>query len=584
MILALQQPHAIEAHVVRPLAVAPTPALLSTLKAPEGFRLTRFVDGVSNPRIVKVRPDGTVYATQRSEQNIVMFKDLDGDGVADTQREVASGTDMHGLAFTSDGKTAYVVGIRKLWRIPVLPDGAFGPKKELMDDLPDAGQHPNRTVEVGPDGRVYVSCGSTANDAVEHNPYNATVVVCDGDGGHRAILASGLRNTIGFDWDAQGRLFGWDQGIDWLGDDEQREEVNLIEKGRRYGWPFVYEDGKPDLNAHLPSEKGYTLEGWLKESVSPETTYTAHAAGMQMRFYRGAMFPNEYRGDAFATMHGSWNRKPPSGYEIVRVHFEDGKARSITPFLTGFLQNPKAERPSQFGRLCGLAEMPDGSLLIGDDEHGAIYRLVYGAPSEKAARLSAIDTTRLSPDLVDVPKKLDVKLGSFGEKNSEYAPGRAVSPEIAIRGLPAGTRTVALAMEDPDAPTIKPVVHWLAADLAVDERARAGAAILPGVRPGDAIVADPSVSRRDALPLPGGLRKATLLQGGAQGGTSPGRVGYYGPKPPVGDKPHRYHFTVYALDAKLGLKPGFNRLALIDAMRGHVLAQGTAVGEYAKAP
>lgn len=563
----LQPPKTIEAHVVRPLAVTPTPDRLATLKMPEGFHLTRYVDGLSNPRIVKVRPDGTVYATQRTDMNVVMLKDLDGDGVADLQRVVATGQDLHGLDFTKDGKTAYMVGIRKLWRAKVLPDGTFGPKVELMDDLPDAGQHPNRTVAVGPDGRIYISVGSTANDAVEHNPYNATMVVCDADGGHRAIFASGLRNTIGFDWNAGGRLFGWDQGIDWLGDEEQREEVNLIGKGNRYGWPFVYENGKPDLNAHLPIEKGYTLEGWEKESKGPEVTYTAHAAGMQMRFIRGAIFPKAYRGDALATMHGSWNRKPPSGYEVVRVHFENGRAESIEPFITGFLQDPDTDAPKQFGRICGLAEMPDGSFLVGDDEHGAIYCLTYGTVNAKAARLGAIDTSKLSPDLVNAPKMVSVRLGAFGERNSEYAPGRAISPSLSISGLPKGTKALALAMEDPDAPMVKPVIHWLMADLPVS------AQIEGDILPGDLV--------RFGNP-PASVPPIIGLVSGVQGGNSHGTVGYYGPKPPVGDKPHRYVFTVYALDGKLGLKPGFNRVALIDAMRGHVLSQGSAVGTYAK--
>ena len=563
----IQQNATIESHVVRPVKVAPTPERLATLRMPVGFHLTRWADGLSNPRILKVR-GGAVYATQRIDMNVVMLKDTDGDGVADLQREVASGTDLHGLAFKGDW--AYMVGIRKAWRARVMPDGTFGPKQELMRDLPDAGQHPNRTIEVGPDGRLYISIGSTANDAVEHNPYNATMVVCDPDGGHRAILASGLRNTVGFDWDAKGRLFGWDQGIDWLGDDAQREEVNRIEKGYRYGWPFVYENGKPDQNAHLPQEKGYTIQGWLAESKSPDATYTAHAAGMQMRFYRGAMFPAEYRGDAFATMHGSWNRRPPSGYEVVRVRFEDGRARSVEPFLTGFLQDPEGQ-PKQFGRLCGLAEMPDGSLLIGDDESGTILRLSYG-PTKAA--MQDVDTSRLSPDLVGAPRILNVKLGAFGFANSEYAPGRAMSPSLAVSGYPAGTRALALAMEDPDAPSIKPVVHWLMADVAAGGKLSGTLALPPGLLPGDV--------PRSSSPKP--ARDHSNDLDAVQGGNSHGTVGYYGPKPPVGDTPHRYVFTVYALDRKLGLKPGFNRMALLKAMGGHVLAQGSAVGTFSKSP
>lgn len=544
----------IEAHVVRPASVAPSPDLVASLKLPEGFHLTRWADGLANPRILKVYR-GAVYATQRTDANVVMLKDTDGDGVADLQREVAQGTDLHGIAFRGDW--AYLVGIRKLWRARVLSDGTLGAKQELMHDLPDAGQHPNRTVEVGPDGRLYVSCGSTANDAVEHNPYSATMVVCDPDGKNRAILASGLRNTIGYDWQpGTGRLFGWDQGIDWLGDDAQREEVNLVRKGRRYGWPFVYEEGKDDQNAHLAGEKGFTLQGWRAQSTSPELTYTAHAAGMQMRFYRGFMFPGEYRGDAFATMHGSWNRRPPSGYEVVRIRFSGGKAVGIEPFLTGFLRDPEGE-PRQFGRPCGLAEMADGSLLVGDDEHGAIYRVSYG-PSKAA--MQSVDTRKLLPELVGAPKSLTVRLGAFGEAQSEYALGGGKSPSLAISGYPKGTRALALAMEDPDA-GIKPLIHWLMADLATEPKKPDKVSIPAELRPGDHYY-----SHFDAV----------------QGGNSHGTVGYSGPKPPIGDMPHRYVFTVYALDRKLALKAGFNRMGLLKAMKGHVLGMGSATGTYAK--
>ena len=559
----------IAAHVVRPASVSPTPALLASLTMPEGFHLLRWADGLANPRILKVYR-GVVYATQRTDENVVMLKDTDGDGLADVQREVARGTDLHGIAFRGDW--AYLVGIRKLWRARVLPGGALGPKQELMHDLPDAGQHPNRTVEVGPDGRIYISCGSTANDAVEHNPYNATMVVCDPDGKNRAILASGLRNTIGFDWQpGTKKLYGWDQGIDWLGDDAQREEVNLVQKGKRYGWPFVYENGKVDQNAHLAGEKGYTIEGWLAQSTSPVLTYTAHAAGMQMRFYGGFLFPGEYRGDAFATMHGSWNRQPPSGYEVVRVHFERGEPRSVEPFLRGFLRD-SGGKPIQFGRPCGLAEMPDGSLLIGDDAHGAIYRLSYGRKDDRATALHALDTTRLSSDLVRAPKTIKPTLGTFGEPNSEYAPGGGKSPALSFGALPKGTKSLAVVMEDPDA-GIKPLVHWLVADL------NPIGTLPANVRPGDnpIIVFPPKARPNDAA-------TDAMSPGGVQGGNSHGKVGYSGPKPPVGDKPHRYVFTVYALDTKLGLKPAFNRIALLKAVKGHVLGQGSVVGRYAKKP
>ena len=545
----------VEGHILRPGLKPPTPALIAGLSVPEGFHVARWAEGLENPRIVRVRPDGTVYATQRKAENIVMLKDTDGDGVADLQKEVMHAQDLHGLDFSKDGRTAFVISIHKVWKVPVLGDGSFGAPKVILNGLPDAGQHPNRTLAVGPDNKLYISVGSTTNVASERNPYNATMVVSDLNGQAKQIFASGLRNTIGFDWSPDGALYGWDQSIDWKGDDECKEEINRIEKGKRYGWPYVYEDGKYDPQ-QVPADKGYTLARWRAESTSPEAMYTAHSAGMQFRFYRGSMFPAEFRGDAFATLHGSWNRLPASGYEVVRVHFENGRAKSVTPFITGWLQNGDSPETAQrFGRPCGLAALPDGSMLVGDDDQGTLYRVSYGAPDERATRLQALDLSKMTPELVDAPKTLNVKLAGFGLPNSEYAPGRAKSPAITVGNLPEGTKALAVAMEDPDSAAPSPFVHWLAGDIPLTRTIPFD--VLPGDRP-------------------------AKLMGGVNGGNTHGTVAYYGPKPPQGDPPHGYRFTIYALDAKVGLKPGFNRMGLLKAIQGHVLGQGTTIGRFGK--
>jgi Raf kinase inhibitor-like YbhB/YbcL family protein len=562
----------VTSNVLRPAVRTPTPDLLENLKLPEGFRIAPWAEGLENPRVVKVRPDGTVYITQRKAMNVVMLRDTDGDGMADVQKEVMHAEDLHGLDFTKDGKWAFVIGIHKVWKAAVLPDGTFGGAKEILNGLPDAGQHANRTLAVGPDNRLYISIGSTTNAAPERNPYNATMVVADLDGKHKSIYASGLRNTIGFDWSPKGQLYGWDNGADWKGDDECREEVNAISEGHRYGWPFVYENGKNDPE-HVPEEKGYTLERWRAESTNPELTYTAHSAGMQLQFYRGAMFPKEYQGDAFATCHGSWNRYPASGYEVVRIHFgEDGKPKSVEPFISGWLLNAYSRREAtQFGRPFGLATMPDGSLLVGDDDHGMIYRVSYDKSPGRAMRLRRLDTSTVSPNLVRSPKPLEVKLGGWGLPYTEYAPGRAKSPAIMLSDLPSETKALAVIMEDPDATAPKPFVHWLMADLTPANEIPAN--VLPG---------DETAFGVAARPTPTTMISTVVRYGGVQGGNSHGTVAYYGPKPPVGDPPHRYHFTVYALDAKLGLKPGFNRVGLLKAMQGHVLAQGTTIARFGK--
>ena len=113
----------------------------------------------------------------------------------------------------------------------VAQDGTFGPLKRIINDLPDGGQHPNRTLAVGPDDMLYISAGSTCNACAETNPESATMLRASKDGESRTIFASGLRNTIGFDWEpTTGALYGFDHGIDWLGDEAQVEEFNELEK------------------------------------------------------------------------------------------------------------------------------------------------------------------------------------------------------------------------------------------------------------------------------------------------------------------------------------------------------------------
>ena len=178
-----------------------------------------------------------------------------------------------------------------------------------------------------------------------------------------------------------------DQGIDWLGNEEQTEELNEIVEASRYGWPYVYDNDQ--LNPQDEPVHVTQLE-WADLSASPAGGYTAHAAAMQMRFYNGASFPTDYRNSAFVAMHGSWNRKPASGYEVVRAMFDGaGDFVGFEPFVTGFLlPQPKRDPPlpgaqplppdGYIGRPTGIAIAKDGALLVGDDSNNIIYRVVHG--------------------------------------------------------------------------------------------------------------------------------------------------------------------------------------------------------------
>ena len=362
----------ISAHIVVTEPLPMTDARLAKLKLPAGFQIARWADGLDTPRVISAAPNGDVYVSSREGGTISLLRGTDH---ASAPQVVAHKKNVHGLALL--GANLYYAAATETFVAPIRADGSLGPEKQIAAGLPDVGQHNDRSLAFGPDGWLYESVGSNCNECEEQNPESATIVRMRPDGSGRAVFASGLRNTIGFAFrPGTSELWGWDDGVDWLGDDAQREELNLIAHGHKYGWPYVFGDGQLNFYRDPPKGQG-TVEQWDKDSTRPALTWTAHSSGMQLLFYTGTMFPAAYRGDAFVTLHGSWNRSPPSGYEMVRVHFEGERALRIEPFLTGFLAQTGAASWSRFARPMGLTQLKDGSLLLGDDQNGVIYRITY---------------------------------------------------------------------------------------------------------------------------------------------------------------------------------------------------------------
>jgi Raf kinase inhibitor-like YbhB/YbcL family protein len=501
---------------------------------------------------------------------VLLLRDTDGDGRADgAPITVASRAGAHGLAIR-DNKL-YLVTVKELFVADIQADGRLGALTMLIGDLPDSGQHPNRTIAFGPDGMLYLSVGSTCNVCNESNPENATLLRITPDGKERTIFATGLRNTIGFGWQPQtGELWGFDHGIDFLGDTQQQEEINKIELGKMYGWPHVY--GAGEIYPQSTPVGEITKAQWQARSTPMVVGWNAHAAPMQLVFYTGAGFPAEYRGDAFVTMRGSWNRVKPSGYEIVRVRFTNGQATAVEPFVTGFLTDGGK---THIARPVGLAMARDGALLMADDANGVIYRVAYkgaaarpaqampaapaGPMEQQAARGTRVPLAMARPE-TQAPGTLAVTSpafsnnGNLAAKFSEYADG--VSPPLTWTAVP-NAKSYALIMEDPDAKPALPFVHWVAWNIPAE------------------------VTR-----LPEGVQEQPRLtepEGVLQGRNTRGATGWYGPRPPVGEAAHRYHFQVFALDTRLDVPFGADRDQVLAAMQGHVLAKGEIVGTYMQA-
>lgn len=358
--------------VEKPDSVAFTAAHLRSIVVPAGFRVGVFAEGVGNARMMVLADDGTVYITRPKTGDVVALRDADGDGRSDGMRTLVSGLPhVHGIALR--GGRLYLATPTQLFRADLQPDGTAGTPRLLSDNMPDGGQHPNRTLGFGPDGMLYISVGSTCNSCLEPNPENATMLRMSAEGGPRAIFAKGLRNTVGFAWHpTTGELWGMDNGRDEHGDDFPPEELNRIEESGDYGWPFCLADRKPDRQQFPNPPGGATHEKYCAPTKDPVLTYTAHSAPMAFVFYGGEQFPRSYNGDAFVALRGSWNRVPVSGHKIVRVRFEEGRPVRIEDFMTGFLEQGGRAR---FARPAGLLVARDGSLLVSDDMNGVIYRV-----------------------------------------------------------------------------------------------------------------------------------------------------------------------------------------------------------------
>jgi Raf kinase inhibitor-like YbhB/YbcL family protein len=553
----------VKGHILKP---EPLPAPdVAQLKVPAGFVITKAAVGLGNPRILVVAPDGTIYVTRRNEGDVLMMKEV-GDGTLTPPVRAASRPGVHGLAI-HQGK-AYLATPHEIFRGDVQADGTFGPLDMIIHDLPDAGQHHTRTVQIGPDAMMYISVGSTCNECDEPNPENATILRGSLDGKQRAVWARGLRDTIGWGWHpATGELWGMDHGIDWLGDGIPPEELNRIERGNNYGWPYFW--GKNQVNPRLDPPPGLTKAELQKTSTPMVLGYAAHAAPMQMSFYDGPQFPAAYRGDAFVSMHGSWNTRPPVGYEVLRIHFTGGEAQSIESFVTGFIT-----AQGESGRPFGNAVAADGSLLFTDDRNGVLYRVSYtGTPNglapstipagpmlAQAARGNGVPLAIARPETtasgtMTVTSTAFENGAAIPVLHSEYEQG--VSFPLAWTPGPVGTMSYVLIMEDPDAAMPKPFVHWVAWNIT---------ATVTGLREG--------LQEQDLLTDPPGLR---------QGVTSRGTVGYLGPRPPAGDPPHVYHVQLFALDSLLDVPlSGADRDQVLAAAAGHVVARGELTGTFAR--
>ena len=248
-----------------------------------------------------------------------------------------------------------------------------GEPKAIVSDLPPGGNHWTRSVRVGPDGWLYVHVGSSCNVCQEDDPNRrAALLRMRTDGSDEETFATGLRNSVGFDWQpSTGKLYATDNGRDLLGDDFPPCELNELVEGGFYGFPIANGDRVPD------PDFGEGQEQRIAASIPPAHDFNAHNAPLGINFVNDDdPLPSSMRGAALVALHGSWNRTRKDGYKVVSLHWgEDGTVEE-RDFLTGFLVDEDVS-----GRPADVLQGPDGAIYVSDDYAGVIWKVRYtGTP------------------------------------------------------------------------------------------------------------------------------------------------------------------------------------------------------------
>jgi glucose/arabinose dehydrogenase len=294
--------------------------------------------------------------------------DNDKDWKADKVYKIADGLDMPcGVAFKNG--SLYVAEVSRILRYDNIEENLANPPKPVVvyDQYPTDKHHGWKFIRFGPDDKLYVPVGAPCNVCEKSNPVYSTITRINADGSNMEVYASGVRNSVGFDWHPVTKeLWFTENGRDNLGDDLPADELNHAPtKGLHFGFPYCHQGDTPDPEFG----KGKSCDTYVK----PAKNLGPHVAAIGMRFYTGNMFLPEYKNNIFIAEHGSWNRSAPIGYRVMFVRLDGNKAAQYVPFAEGWLQ-PDGK---VLGRPADVEVAEDGSLLISDDKNGAIYRVAF---------------------------------------------------------------------------------------------------------------------------------------------------------------------------------------------------------------
>lgn len=340
---------------------------LNALTVPPGFSINVYAE-VPDARSMALSPAGILYVGNKDGNKVYAVQDTNGDFVADKKWVLDSGLNMpNGVAF-KDGDL-YVAEVSRILKFAGIESKLDQPGEPevIYDQFPTEAHHGWKYIAFGPDGKLYVPVGAPCNICEPDSIY-AAIHRMNPDGTGLETYARGVRNTVGFTWqpDTQALWFT-DNGRDMMGDDVPPCELNAApQSGMHFGYPYCHGGtiADPEFGSKQPCDA----------FVKPAQNLGAHVAPLGLKFYTGTMFPEEYRNQIILAEHGSWNRSKKSGYKLSLVKVNNGQAISYEPFVSGWLND---ETQEVSGRPVDVVEMPDGSLLVSDDQAGKIYRITY---------------------------------------------------------------------------------------------------------------------------------------------------------------------------------------------------------------
>ncbi len=333
------------------------------LNLPKGFNIEILADGIKDVRVVKIGPRGNLWVSQTRQGKISLLTLKDGK-VIKTEVIFEGLNNPHGIAFDPQNRfEMYIAEEDKISKVTVYSEAYF----EKIIDLPTGGRHTTRTIEFGPDGKLYVSIGSSCDTCIEDDELRAAIYRVNKNGSDFELYAEGLRNAVFFDWhEIDATMWATEMGRDYLGDNLPPDEINVVQEGGHYGWPYCY--GKNVVDKKFG--KADHCQGYMSSKIDLQ----AHAAPLGLDFIPEEGWPEDYWYDLIVAYHGSWNRTVPTGYKLMRFKLDaEGSVVGKEDFISGWLKDDK----SAYGRPVDVLIQPGGVMYITDDKAGVVYKVSY---------------------------------------------------------------------------------------------------------------------------------------------------------------------------------------------------------------